>query len=385
VTTVADSHAAEPVTDAEPAPDEPGEPRGRRRRLVWPAVGAVVIAVGAAAWLWVSDSSTEATPAGTGPVATTVVERGTISATESWDGTIDHGAPFTINSTTQGTVTRLVDQGTAVEPGAELYRVDERPVTLLHGEVPMYRDLGPGTVGVDVAQLEANLAELGYTGFTADDTFADSTSDAVRAWQAAIGAQQTGTLARSDVVFVPESGRVDALRVDIGDLVGPGRAILDLTGTDEVVSVQVDLEVRDRFDIGAAVTVVLPEGDEVTGTVSSSTVVEVAAEQEGGPGGDPTETETVTAVQITLPDGVGDDLVGAPVEVIVAIEERADVLLVPVNALLALSEGGYGLEVVSDDETTQIVPVDTGLFADGKVQVEGDGIAEGTVVGVAGR
>jgi hypothetical protein len=40
---------------------------------------------------------------------------------------------------------------------------------------------------------------------------------------------------------------------------------------------------------------------------------------------------------------------------------------------------------VDDDGMTDIVPVDTGLFADGKVQVEGDGIAEGTVVGVAGR
>jgi hypothetical protein len=58
---------------------------------------------------------------------------------------------------------------------------------------------------------------------------------------------------------------------------------------------------------------------------------------------------------------------------------------VPVSALLALSEGGYGLEVVDDDGTTSIVSVTTGLFADGKVQVEGDGITEGTVVGVAGR
>jgi hypothetical protein len=58
---------------------------------------------------------------------------------------------------------------------------------------------------------------------------------------------------------------------------------------------------------------------------------------------------------------------------------------VPVSALLALAEGGYGLEVVRDDGTTKIVRVDTGLFADGKVEVRGAGIGEGTVVGVAGR
>lgn len=382
MTTVEDTHSTAPLSRLEP---EPSEPRRRRRRLVWP-VGAALILTGVGAWLWVSDPSTEAAPAATSPVATAVVERGTISATQSWDGTLDRGTPFTVNSYAQGTITRLVEQGRAVERGTELYRVDERPVILLYGVVPMYRDLGPGASGVDVAQLEANLVELGHSGFPADDSFTESTSDVVRAWQGDIGAEQTGTVGRGDVVFVPEARRVDSLRVDVGALVAPGRAILDLTGTAEVVSVEIDIDDRDLLGVGTEVTVVLPSGDEVVGTVGSSTLVAVAAEAQGGVGGgEQRETETVTAVQITLPNDIGDDLVGAPVEVIVDIEERADVLLVPVNALLALSEGGYGLEVVSDVETTQIVPVDSGLFADGKVQVEGDGIADGTVVGVAGR
>jgi peptidoglycan hydrolase-like protein with peptidoglycan-binding domain len=259
-------------------------------------------------------------------------------------------------------------------------------VILLYGAVPMYRDLGPGATGLDVAQLEANLAALGYTGFSANDTFADSTSDVVRAWQADIGLEPTGIVGRGDVVFVPEAGRVDALRVEVGDLVGPGRPILDLTGTDKVVSVEADLDDRDRFGTGTEVTVVLPDGETVAGSASTSMVVEVAAEPaDGAGGGNQAATETVTAVEITLAGDVGDDLVGSPVDVVVAIEERTDVLLVPVIALLALSEGGYGLEVVQDDGTTRIVRVDTGLFADGKVQVDGDGIAEGTVVGVAGR
>lgn len=152
MTTVEDEPIAPPVTGVEP---QPGQRRRRRRRLVWPAAGTAVIAMGAGAWLWASDPSTEASPASTGPVATAVVERGTVSATESWDGTVDFGAPFTVVGSGQGTVTRLVGQGQAVERGSELYRVDERPVVLLYGAVPMYRDLGAGTSGADVAQLEA--------------------------------------------------------------------------------------------------------------------------------------------------------------------------------------------------------------------------------------
>lgn len=377
MTTAADARTVAPVTDAEP---ESGEPR--RRGLVWLALGvAVIAAAGVGAWVWVNDTSTEGAPGTAGPVATAVVERGTISATETWDGTLDHGTPFTVTSGGEGTITRLVGQGEGVGRGAELYRVDERPVVLLYGVVPMYRDLGPGDSGVDVGQLEANLAELGYGGFTVDDQYTSSTAAAVRAWQADVGGEPTGTVARGDVVFLPEGGQVDARRSSVGDVVPPGAAVLDITGTDQVVSLEADVDDRDRFEVGTEVTVVLPSGDQVAGTVAATAVVKVPSE---GPDGGATDT-AILQVEVAVNDNAPEEFVGGPVEVVVAIDERTDVLLVPVNALLALSEGGYGLEVVADAGTTSIVPVDTGLFAAGKVEVRSPGIAEGTVVGVAGR
>jgi peptidoglycan hydrolase-like protein with peptidoglycan-binding domain len=258
-------------------------------------------------------------------------------------------------------------------------------VTLLYGVVPMYRDLAPGDSGVDARQLETNLAKLGYDGFTVDSAYTASTADAVRAWQADIGAEQTGTVARRNVVFVPQGGRVDALDVSVGDVVRPGAPVLDITRSERVVNFEADLEDRDRFDIDTKVTVVLPGGDEIAGTVSAMRVVKVAAGESGeGLGGGTTDSESILQVEVALARAP-DELAGTPVEVIVAIDERAGVLLVPVSALLALAEGGYGVEVVRDDGTTKIVRVDTGLFAGGKVEVRGAGIAEGTVVGVAGR
>jgi hypothetical protein len=133
------------------------------------------------------------------------------------------------------------------------------------------------------------------------------------------------------------------------------------------------------------VTVVLPGGAKVQGTVSAMRVVKTSSGAFGeDSGGDTTDSTSIIQVEVALAEQT-DELVGAPVDVVVAIDERADVLLAPVNALLALSEGGYGLEVVRDDGTTRIVRVDTGLFADGKVEIRGGGIAKGTVVGVAGR
>jgi peptidoglycan hydrolase-like protein with peptidoglycan-binding domain len=382
VTAVEDAHTAPPVTGAELPADEP---RRRRGRLVWAALATVLIAVGAGAWLWTGNPSTEAAPADAGPVATATVERGTISATQTWEGTLEYGLPVTVKSSADGTITRLVDQGATVERGDELYRVNERPVTLLFGVVPMYRDLAPGASGVDVRQLETNLAKLGYDGFIVDSAYTASTADAVRAWQADSGAERTGTVARRNVVFLPAGGRVDALNVGVGDVVRPGAPVLDITGTDQVVNLEADFDDRDRFDLDTKVTVVLPGGDEIRGTVSAMRVVKVASgESDEGSGGGTTDSQSIVQVEIAMAKAP-DDLVGTPVEAIVAIDERADVLLVPVNALLALAEGGYGLEVMRDDGTTKIVRVDTGLFADGKVEVRGAGIAEGTVVGVAGR
>jgi len=374
------------VTDTEPETDESEESGRRRRGLVWFGVGGVVVAAaGVGVGLWATNTSSEA-PAKTGPEATATVERGTISATQSWDGTLDFGAPTTVVSAGGGTVTRLADQGEAVGRGDVLFRVNERPATLLLGAVPMFRDLGPGDSGADVEQLEANLAELGYRGLTGDGEYTSSIADAVEAWQNDIGTEPTGRLGRGDVVFVPQGGQIDALRSEVGDVVGPGTPILDITGTDQVVSLEVEVDDKDRFEIDSEVAILLPGGDEVAGTVAATAVVEVDPQgPEGGAG--EADTESILQVEIAVDEQAPDELVGAPVEVVADIDERTDVLLVPVNALLALAEGGFGLEVVADDGSTSLVPVETGLFADGKVEVEAHSaeVAEGTVVGTAGR
>ena len=66
-------------------------------------------------------------------------------------------------------------------------------------------------------------------------------------------------------------------------------------------------------------------------------------------------------------------------------EKRENVLSVPVGALVALSPEQFGVEVVQDDSTTKRVPVTTGLFAAGRVEISGEGLAEGQRVVVPQR
>ncbi|WP_162606277.1 peptidoglycan-binding protein [Jiangella asiatica] len=376
-------------------PDESeldADDRPRRRRLLWLAT-TLVVAGGAGAWYWFAIRNDTSAPAdaSTGPAATAEVARETLTRAESLTGTLGYGTPLAVKAKGDGTVTWLAAQESAVGRGTELYRLNEQPVIAVIGSVPMYRELSPGAEGTDVEVIEQNLSELGYDGFTVDDEYTWYTAQAVREWQADIGAERTGTVGPTDVVVVPQAGRVDGIKVALGDTVAPDTEVLGITTADQIVSLEVDVADRGLIDVGTAVSVQLPGGQEAAGTVTSSTVVEDTSGEgddggEGGGGdGDPGADDTITEVEVTLTGPVDEALIGAPVDVVVDVETREDVLVVPVNALLALAGGGFGLEVVRADGTTDIVAVETGMFANGKVEVSGADIAEGTVVGAAGR
>ena len=61
-----------------------------------------------------------------------------------------------------GTYTELPAGGDEVGCGDVLYRVNDHPVLLLCGSTPAYRSLAKGDSGPDVAELNANLVDLGY-------------------------------------------------------------------------------------------------------------------------------------------------------------------------------------------------------------------------------
>ena len=64
-----------------------------------------------------------------------------------------------------------------------------RPVFVLEGAVPTYRDLGPGLKGDDVLQLEKALLRLGHDPGPVDGVYDKKTGAAVAAWYQASGWQ----------------------------------------------------------------------------------------------------------------------------------------------------------------------------------------------------
>jgi hypothetical protein len=314
------------------------------------------------------------------PPATAEVTRGTLTDSATEGGTLGYGTERSLTTQLAGTVTWLPAEGDVVRRGEALYRVDADPVPLLYGDVPTYRDLDQGDEGRDVRQLEQNLWALGYRGFEVDGEFTYYTAVALEEWQEDLGVEETGVLAMADVVVLSGPTRVAAVTAGLGDAVAPGSAMLTVTGTTPAVTVEVDPSDRRLVEIGTEAEVTLPDGSSAqVEVVDVSTEV---TESESGEESDATTTVVVVAeLQGRDARERAREYDAAAVDVTFTAGRRKNVLIVPVAALVALSEGGFGLEVVADG-ASEYVAVDAGLFSGGRVEVSGAGITEGTLVGV---
>lgn len=347
----------------------------RTRR--WLLGGGVAVALVAAAgtvteMALVRDESTP--PAPRSP-ATAPVTRQDLTATTTVSGQLGYG-PSSEIAGQGGTLTWIAGVDTIVRRGQPLYKVDELPVTALYGVVPMYRDLKPGDKGVDVRQLEENLRALGLTGFDVDSEYTDATARAVKRWQKTLGLSTTGTVERNQVVFVPGAVRIAAWKGRVG---GPAAGdVLSYTGGAKMVIADLNAADQSLAPVGRSATVQLPDSRTVTATITAVGTVASGGSPTPGANSDPPKVKVTLSVADQKALGTLDS---APVDVTLTAERHRGVLTVPVDALLALAEGGYGVQVV-DAAGSRIVTVKTGMFANGRVEVNAPGLKPGLTVGV---
>lgn len=338
------------------------------------ATGAAVLASG------VFDRSGASGGSGGNASATSLatVERRSLSQQLQLTGTLGYAGSYTVLASARATVTWLPAVGQVVADGQVLYRLDGAPVVLLYGSSPAYRTLAEGMTGADVAQLNRDLATLGYLAESDVDSRRDrfnwATRAGVKRLQRHLGVYQSGTLPLGRVVFLPTAARVIALQVTLGaPAAGP---VLQASSTVPVVSVALTADLQSVVKAGDRVTITLPDGRTTPGTVAS--VGKVATLPSGNPGGGSSTPTVPVTVRPTDPAATGN-LDQAPVLVAITTTTVHNVLAVPVFALLAVAGGGYAVEVADPDGTRHLVPVAPGLFDDatGLVQVTGSGLAEG--------
>jgi hypothetical protein len=340
----------------------------------WTMAGGAVVVAAVAGTTGVLVAGADE-PDAAGDEATSVptivsVEQRDLRREEELDGTTGHGAARPLVLAARGTVTGLPDVGAVVTIGSVVAEVDGRPVIALFGPIPMWRDLGPSVDdGKDVLQLEYALAALGYADehdLTVDEDWTSATTDAVEAFQADHGQDDDGTIELGEVVWLDGEARVDRVGGSLGQ--DAAEAAIELTDVSQFVHVDLDVEDAELLPQGAEVEVELPSGERLDGTVSAVGTVETADD-----GSSTIPIDVAVAGGPSIPDGL-------PVTVVVTTVAAEGVLAVPVEAVLALAEGGYALEVVDGGGATHLVAVELGVFADGMVEVTGDIAAGARVV-----
>jgi hypothetical protein len=241
-----------------------------------------------------------------------------------------------------------------------------------------------------VAQLEANLVRLGYADrsqLTIDRHYTWQTAAALRRWQTALGVTVTGTLAPGDVAYAPGPLRVKTVAAVLGGTPQLGQPVIGATTAVRQVSAPLPVTLQHLVREGDAVTVTLPDGSSTArgvvaavGHVASAAAGGSQSQGAGPPPGDEAPATVTLRVRLDNPHA-GAAVDAAPVTVNITSARARHVLAVPVSARVALAGGGYAVEVVHGG-ARRLVAVQTGLFANTRVQVSGRDLTAGMRVQV---
>ena len=163
-------------------------------------------------------------------------------------------------------------------------------------------------------------------------------------------------------------------------------------------AVTINGQIYNTSSVGIEVLFWLPAADQDTVTLGESVEIELPTDERTDTiikfiDQVVTETQTGNFIQVKLdvlkPEEI-DVYDQAPVKVFITTEVSQGVLYVPVNALIALAEGGYAVEIYNGDPESEVfsgesgvdttyVGVEIGVFTDGYVEIIGN-ISEGQLV-----
>jgi hypothetical protein len=379
-----------------------GPPPGRRRRV---AIGIVVAltaagAVAAAAASAFSGSGSPATGGNVYHTGTATVTRQSLTEQTQQDAMLGDAGSYSVVNQAQGpsggsgggTYTSLPRVGAVVRQGQVLYAVSGSPVVLLYGSTPAYRDLAEGDTGPDVTELNTGLIRLGYVTVAGLgprpgwDYYSAETAYGVELLQARVGVTETGSLDLGAAVFVP--GAIEVTGYGTGTVLGgpapAGSVVLTASSTTPVVTIDLDASLQSEVHAGEPAGITLPDGSTTPGVVWSVSNVATSSSSSGSPSSDQGSSSSGATITVLVslddPKAAGS-LNQAPVEVTITTGSVSDALVVPVDALLAQSNGGYDVEVIGG-HGHYLVPVTLGVFDDaaGLVQVIGPRLAAGQKV-----
>jgi hypothetical protein len=355
----------------------------QRHRLRWTViVGVVVLALAVVAVVVVDPFAKTVRVNGVvdnaDSTSTLAVTRQDLSSQTQESATLGYAESYAVVNQAQGTLTAIPAVGQVISQGQVLYQVSGAPVVLLYGSTPAYRQLSEGMTGGDVAELNTDLVALEYATSaeipSGTDDFNYWTKVGIEKLQATLGVTENGTLGLGQAVFAPTAVRITSVSATLGAAAQPDQPVVQATSTKRQVSIALNASQQSEVAVGDKVTITLPNNQTTPGVIASVGTVATAPAL-GSSNSSPTITVVVNPKDPAA-TGMWDQ---APVNVTITTGTVTNALVVPVDALLAQSGGGYAVEVAGSNGIHHLVPVTLGLSddADGLVQVSGSGLAAG--------
>jgi len=335
----------------------PKRSKSRARWWVGGVLGGIVLVAAGAAVGWAGSTVFAPPPdvLDSTPFTTAEVVPGEVGSSINLNTVADWKPVPIAANLASGTVTSVaVAPGQEVGVGSVLYSVNLRPVVIAQGAIPAFRSLARGTVGADVAQLQAMLTQLGFYDGDVSGDFGWRTQAAVEAWQLSLGLDDDGVVQAGDVVFVPTLPTrisLDAEKVVRGASIGAGESVI--SGLPAAPTF--------RVPVTDAQSAMMPDGTrvEVTGPDAQAWegfVVDRIAQQQGstidviltGPDGAPVCGVECGAISVTEQSLLRSRVVTV---------ETVTGLTVPSAALVSRADGT--IAVIEEDGTEHRVTVVT--------------------------
>lgn len=208
--------------------------------------------------------------------------RGDYTATAEWPTT-----PVAPSAAT-GTVTAVhVKSGESLSEGEAVFEIDLKPLIVIAGSVPMFRDLGPGVEGEDVRQLQDFLYRNKWLAVEPDGIYGAKTQAAVKRWQFALGAPQSGEVRRGDILFATQLPMRVALaeKLKVGAVVGAGEELLFSVASQPMLTIDTASNQREASLASGMRAIVHVGEDQVEAVLGEQTAGGDQVELVASPGG----------------------------------------------------------------------------------------------------
>lgn len=283
--------------------------------------------------------------------AGTVVTRGIVSL-----GTEVNVGPVKSSSAASIITSVDVKPGTKAQPGTRILEVSGRPVIMLPGDFPPYRDLKQGDSGPDAMQLNKALVAVGFQGPSGNSVTAATISALEKLYKKlGYAPPGSGIIDRREFVFIPGgSATVSKVSARVGGTAEIEQLVV-LNAGETTITASLPPTSAETIQKGDTAVLDFGEAGAVPATVTSVQVGESA-----------TDTVVTLVPNSALPDGSQGQDVKVTIDQRLADESA---LVVPVSAVFSRADGSTVVIVVNTDGSERTVPVTPGPIVGSVVQV----------------